>query len=78
MSEFDVYKYLGEKVRELRKKAKMSQKELAKKANVTQPQLSKFENTGGELRSAASINSLLECLGYQLDFSEKKTSLTSA
>lgn len=72
MTEFNIYKYLGEKIRELRKKAGLSQKELAERAKVTQPQLSKFEVSGEELRTAKSINDLFEALGYQLDGIEKK------
>ena len=68
----DIYKTLGKKVRELRKKAKLTQQQLGQKAGVTQAELSKFENHGEEIRSVERINSLLNCLGFQLDLSEKK------
>jgi transcriptional regulator with XRE-family HTH domain len=70
--EKDVYELLGEKVRELRKKAKLSQMDLAKKAGVSQSELSKFENRGEDIRSIGRVNALLTVLGYQLDISEKK------
>jgi transcriptional regulator with XRE-family HTH domain len=76
--EQDIYKLLGLKIKELRKKAKLTQAELAEKAGVTQAELSKFETRGEEIRSVSRINALLSSLGYEIDVAEKKTLLTCA
>jgi transcriptional regulator with XRE-family HTH domain len=78
MTEKEFYKMLGEKVKDLRKKSKMTQIQLAEKAGITQAELSKFESNGEKIRSADRINAILSCLGHKLDVSEKKTLLTCA
>jgi len=72
-----VYARLAEKCRELRKKAKISQKELAEKIGVDPTLITKFEKNGIKL-SAERLNDIFNVLGYELDLSEKKTLLTSA
>lgn len=78
MDENDFYKELGEKVKTLRKKAKMTQNEVAQKTGVYQTELSAFENRGEQIRSAEKINKILSCLGYGLEITEKKTMSISA
>lgn len=77
----DIYVELGNAFKELRKKAQLSQKDIAERTGISQAEISKFENKGEEVRSVARINTLFECLGYELKLSEKnalekKTKLT--
>ena len=77
----DIYVELGNAFKELRKKAQLSQKDIAERTGISQAEISKFENKGAEVRSVARINTLFECLGYELKLSEKnalekKTKLT--
>ena len=68
----DIYVELGNAFKELRKKAQLSQKDIAERTGISQAEISKFENKGEEVRSVARINTLFECLGYELKLSEKK------
>lgn len=78
MTENEYYKQLGDKIRSLRKKVKMTQDEVAQKSGVYRTDLSAFESRGERIRSAEKINKILSCLGYEIEFSEKKTSSISA
>ena len=71
MSE-NIYMQLGEAFRQLRKKAKLSQKEISDKTGISQTEISKFESKGEEIRSVARVNTLLNALGFELAISEKK------
>lgn len=72
-----VYARLAQKCRELRKEAKLSQKELAEKIGVDPTLITKFEKNGIKL-SAERLNDIFNVLGYEIDLSEKKTSLIYA
>jgi transcriptional regulator with XRE-family HTH domain len=72
-----VYEKLAEQCRELRKKAKISQKDLAEKIGVSPTLITKFEKNGIKL-SAERLNDIFGVLGYQLDISGKKTTSTCA
>jgi transcriptional regulator with XRE-family HTH domain len=78
MTEQNIYKSLGEKMRELRKKAKMTQDEVAQKAGIHRTEISAFESRGEQIRSFEKIQTILNCLGYDFDITEKKTPLMSA
>lgn len=71
----DIRKQLGEKARELRKNAKLTQQEVAEKLGVRQADLSSFETRGDVIGSVERINALFDLFGYELSVSEKKTSL---
>jgi len=68
---------LGQQVRDLRKKAKLSQVELAEIAGFTQSEISLFESRGEKITSVERIDKLLNALGYQIELSQKKTLLPS-
>ena len=78
MTENELRKTLGQKAKELRKAAKLTQQQVAEKIGVYREDLSAFESRGEKIGSLEKINSIFDCLGYQLDISEKKTLLTSA
>ena len=72
----DIRKQLGEKARELRKAAKLTQQEIAEKLGARQTDLSAFETKGDAIGSVERINALFNLFGYELNVSEKKTPLT--
>lgn len=63
---------LGQKIRDLRKKAKISQAELAELTGFTQSEISLFENRGEKITSVERIDRLLNALGYQIELTQKK------
>ena len=73
MTENEYYKQLGKKIRNLRKKVKMTQDKVAQKSGVYRTDLSAFESRGERIRSAEKINKILSCLGHKLDVAEEKT-----
>lgn len=73
MTENELRKVLGQKAKDLRKKAKLTQKQVAEKIGIYQNDLSAFESRGEKIGSLEKINAIFDCLGYQLDISEKKT-----
>ena len=74
MNENDFYKMMGEKLRDLRKSAKMTQGDLALKVGLHQGDLSAFESRGDKIRSADKINALFSVFGFELLPIEKDTS----
>ena len=68
----DIRKLLGEKARELRKAAKLTQQEVAERLGVRQADLSSFETKGDVIGSIERINALFGLFGYELNVSEKK------
>lgn len=68
----DIRRQLGEKARELRKSARLTQKDVAKKLGVRQSDLSSFETKGDVIGSIERINALFGLFGYELSVSEKK------
>lgn len=77
MTEKDIRKKLGEKARKLRRAAKKTQKEIAEEIGIYQNDLSAFENHGNKL-GLDKINELFDYFGYEINVSEKKTTLISA
>ena len=73
MNEYDFYKMMGEKLRDLRKSAKMTQGDLALKVGLHQGDLSAFESRGEKIRSADKINALFSIFGFELLPIEKDT-----
>ena len=71
----DIYKMFGEKIRELREQAGMTQGELAAKCGIYQTELSAFEKNGGRIRGADRINQILSALGCELQIGKKKLQL---
>lgn len=72
----NIRKQLGEKARELRKSAKMTQQEVADKLGVRQTDVSAFESKGDVIGSVERINALFNLFDCELTISEKKTPLT--
>lgn len=70
----DLRKRLGEKAKELREKAGLTQKEVVSKLNIDQGALSAFENHGEKIGSLEKVNELFEALGYELTVREKESS----
>lgn len=77
MNEKQLRKKLGAKARELRKKSKMTQQEVAEKLDIYQNDISAFETRGEKIGSLEKINELFSLFGYELNISEKKTTLIS-
>lgn len=73
----NIRKQLGEKARELRKSAKMTQQEVADKLGVRQTDVSAFESKGDVIGSVERINALFNLFDCELTISEKKTPLIS-
>jgi transcriptional regulator with XRE-family HTH domain len=71
MTENELRKVLGQKAKDLRKRAKLTQQQVAEKIGVYREDLSAFERRGEKIGSLEKINSIFDCLGYQLDISEK-------
>jgi transcriptional regulator with XRE-family HTH domain len=77
MTQTDLRKILGQKVREIRKQADLTQEELAKKIKIYQNDLSTFENRGKKL-GMEKIAEIFKYFGleliidYQVTVSEKK------
>lgn len=71
----DYYKQLGEKIREVRRKAKVSQKAIAEKLKIDQALISKFENQGEKL-PAERIDEILDMLGYELGLVKKNSNVS--
>jgi transcriptional regulator with XRE-family HTH domain len=73
---------MGQRVRDLRKKAGLTQKEVAAKANIEQPTLSTFEAKGERIESADIIRRIVEATGHTMgdlfDPSEKKRHLPAS
>lgn len=62
-------------VEELRLKAGMTQKELAEKTGVSQPLIARLENGDQDrVPTLATINKVLNALGYEVDLVIKKAS----
>jgi len=74
MDETKTYKLLGAKIRELRDKAGLTQTQLAENIGVKQGFIGLVER--GEKVSLHRLYQILDALGYDLAFEEKKTSLT--
>ena len=69
----DLRKRLGERARELREKAGLTQMDIATRLNVGQGALSAFENHGEKIGSLEKVNELFEALGAELTVIEKDT-----
>ena len=74
----NVRKKLGEKARELRKELKLTQQDVAEKLGVRQADISAFESKGDVIGSIERINALFELFGYEIEATQKKTSLICA
>lgn len=70
----DFYKELGERIAELRTKAKVSQTRMAEIIGIDRALISRFE-TQGEKLPAERIDEMLNILGYELNIVEKKKPL---
>ena len=76
MDEKDLYSTIGKKVYELRQSSGLTQSELAQKIGVTQGFIGSVEK--GDKLSLSRLQQILDILGYEFSFQEKKTSLMSA
>lgn len=72
----NIRKLLGEKARELRKKAKLTQQDVAEKLGIRQADVSAFESRGEVIGSIERINALFNLYGYEIAIAEKKTAST--
>jgi len=64
MNEQDFFKWLGEKVRQFRKQAKMTQEEVCKQVGIYSQDLSSFENHGKKIQNAYVINEIILATGH--------------
>ena len=64
MNEQDFFKWLGEKVKQFRKKAKLTQDEVCAQVGVYQQDLSSFENHGKKIQNAFVINEIILATGH--------------
>lgn len=71
-----IYENIGQQIKELRKKAGVSQTDLAQRINVKPSFISIVEN--GDKISLSRLQQILDVLGYELSFQEKKTPLITA
>ena len=67
----DLRKRLGQKAKELRKAAGLTQNELSDKIGVYRTDLSAFESRGKRIGSLEKVNKLFEALGHELTVSAK-------
>lgn len=67
----DLRKRLGQKAKELRKAAGLTQNELSDKIGVYRTDLSAFESRGERIGSLEKVNKLFEALGHELTVSAK-------
>lgn len=71
----NIRRQLGEKARELRKAAKLTQQDVADKLGVRQADVSSFESKGDVIGSVERINALFNLFDCELTVSEKKNSI---
>lgn len=79
MTENEFYQWLGSKIREFRKTAKMTLDEVGERAGVYSQDLSKFEKYGDKIKSAYTIKTIVEATGHTMEdlySSKKKRKLT--
>ena len=80
MTETEFFLSIGSKIKELRKKAGLTQKEVAEKAAIYQSDLATFEKKGERIKSADIIRRIVEATGHSMEdlFSDgkKKPKLT--
>ena len=76
MNEKDLYTSIGKKVYELRQSSGLTQAELAQKVGVTQGFIGSVEK--GDKLSLSRLQQILDILGYEFSFQEKKTPLIGA
>ena len=69
----DMGKYVGERIREARKAAKMSQEELAQGVRVRRQTIGEYEN-GGESRVQKTVSYALSVLTVETESATRKTS----
>jgi transcriptional regulator with XRE-family HTH domain len=73
MEEKELYTTIGKKIYELRQTSGLTQTELAQKIGVTQGFIGSVEK--GDKLSLSRLQQILDTLGYEFKFQEKKTSL---
>ena len=76
MGEKEFYTTIGRKISELRQSSGVTQSELAQKIGVSQGFIGSIEK--GDKLSLSRLQQILDILGYEFNFQEKKTSLMSA
>jgi len=64
MNEQEFYKFLGEKIREFRKAAKMTLENVSAATGIYEQDLSKFEKRGEKIRGAYIINEIILATGH--------------
>lgn len=67
MTEQEFYCWLGAQVRELRKKAKMTQAQVAEKAGMYATDLSAFEKRGDKVKSANQLRLIVKATGHTME-----------
>lgn len=77
MTEETFYQMIGKRLKNLRKKANLTQEELSGKSGIYRTDISAFESRGERIRSANHIRLLVESTGHTMkdlfDDPEKKT-----
>lgn len=67
MTEQEFYTALGQKIKNLRKTARMTQEEVAVKAGIYRQDLSAFEKRGDKIKSANQIRLIVEATGHTME-----------
>lgn len=76
MTEQDFYRWLGERIRQMRSEAALTLREVCEKVGIYETDLSKFEKYGERIKGAYTINQIIMATGHEwrdLFDSEKKT-----
>lgn len=66
MTEQEFYEWVGKRIREFRKSAKMTLEEVCEEVKIYPTDLSKFEKYGDKIRSAYTIKEIVEATGHTL------------
>lgn len=66
MTEIEFYQKIGQKIKEFRKAAKLTQDDVAVKAEIYRTDLSAFESRGERIKSADIIRRIVEATGHTM------------
>lgn len=83
MTENEFYQRIGQKIRDFRKTAKLTQDEVAVKAEIYRTDLSALESRGERIKSADIIRRVVEATGHTMadlfaEPAQKKTVFTNS
>lgn len=83
MEEQNIFVAIGQKVRDFRKQAGLTQKEVAEKADIHQSDLATFEKRGEKIKGLDIISRIVGATGHSMadvfvSEAEKKTHFTAS